>query len=1163
MTMLSPSDTTTDSRAAALRANDDQVRGATPLAEVEAVVGDPGVRLAPTLEAVMTGYADRPAIGERVREPVRDPATGRTTARLAATYRTTTYGELWASVTAVAAELAHDAANPLRAGDFVAVLGFTSGDYTTIDLACLRSGAVVVPLQAGAPAGQLAPIVTETAPKVLATSVERIDTAVEVVLTTESVRRVVVFDHRPEVDDERAAVEAARRRLAEAGSTVTVDPLVAVRERGAALPAPPVFTPAEDEDPLALLVYTSGSTGAPKGAMYPERLVKALFGWSWSSSDIPSLGFNFMPMSHLAGRVALYGTFVRGGIAHFTARSDLSTLFEDIALVRPTELLLVPRVCDMLFQRYQSEVDRLGPGSEDAVKADLRENFLGGRVLHATVGTAPISAEMSAFVSSVLGIELHDGYGSTEAGGLMMDHRLVRPPVLDYKLVDVPELGYFTTDTPHPRGELLVKTATIIPGYYKRPDVTAEVFDEDGFYRTGDIMAETAPDTLHYVDRRKNVLKLSQGEFVAVSHLEAVFASSPLVRQIYVHGSSERAYLLAVVVPTDKALAAAGGDAGALKALLAESLQQVGRQAELNSYEVPRDLVVETEPFSNENGLLSDVRKLLRPRLKERYGERLEQLYRDLAQGEVDGLRALRGSAGDRPVLETVGLAAAALLGRSGAEISPEAHFTDLGGDSLSALSFSNLLHETFGVQVPVSVIVSAANDLRGIARHIEAARESGTRRPTAASVHGVGATRVRATDLTLDKFIDARTLAEAPGLPRPTGTPTTVLLTGANGYLGRFLCLVWLERLAATGGKLVCVVRGSDAEAARARLDAAFDSGDADLLAHYRRLAAEHLEVVAGDIGEPDLGLDEPTWERLADGVDLIVHPAALVNHVLPYDQLFGPNVVGTAELIRMAITSRVKPFVYLSTVAVVEGREFAEDADVRVASPERPIDDSYANGYANSKWAGEVLLREAHDAVGLPVRAFRSDMILAHSRYTGQLNVPDMFTRLLFSVLTTGLAPRSFYRTDGDRPRAHYDGLPADFTAESITALGAGATEGHATFNVLNPHEDGLSLDVFVDWLVDVGHPIQRIDDYAEWIARLETALRALPEKRRQHSLLPLLHAFAHPAEPVDGSHIPAALFHEAVRAEKIGPEQDIPHLSAALITKYADDLKGLGIL
>ena len=90
-----------------------------------------------------------------------------------------------------------------------------------------------------------------------------------------------------------------------------------------------------------------------------------------------------------------------------------------------------------------------------------------------------------------------------------------RPPVIDYKLVDVPELGYFLTDQPHPRGELLVKTESLIPGYFKRPDVTAAMLDDDGYYKTGDVMAEIGPDQLVYVDRRSNVLKLSQGEWFA------------------------------------------------------------------------------------------------------------------------------------------------------------------------------------------------------------------------------------------------------------------------------------------------------------------------------------------------------------------------------------------------------------------------------------------------------------------------------------------------------------------------------------------------------------------------------------------------------------------------------------------------------------------------
>ena len=129
----------------------------------------------------------------------------------------------------------------------------------------------------------------------------------------------------------------------------------------------------------------------------------------------------------------------------------------------------------------------------------------------------------------------------------------------------------------------------------------------------------------------------------------------------------------------------------------------------------------------------------------------------------------------------------------------------------------------------------------------------------------------------------------------------------------------------------------------------------------------------------------------------------------------MFGPNVVGTAELIRIALTTKLKPYTYVSTADVgtqIEPSAFTEDADIRVISPTRTIDDSLANGYGNSKWAGEVLLREANDLCGLPVAVFRCGMILADTSYAGQLNVSDTVTRMVLSILATGIAPASFYQ-------------------------------------------------------------------------------------------------------------------------------------------------------
>jgi len=246
----------------------------------------------------------------------------------------------------------------------------------------------------------------------------------------------------------------------------------------------------------------------------------------------------------------------------------------------------------------------------------------------------------------------------------------------------------------------------------------------------------------------------------------------------------------------------------------------------------------------------------------------------------------------------------------------------------------------------------------------------------------------------------------------------------------------------------------------------------------------------------------------------------------------------------------------------------KFVEDADIREISAVRRINDGYANGYGNSKWAGEVLLREAHDLCGLPVAVFRCDMILADTTYAGQLNLPDMFTRMMLSLVATGIAPGSFYELDAEdnRQRSHYDGLPVEFIADAVSTLGAqslDAATGYQTFHVMNPYDDGIGLDQYVDWLSEAGYSIDRIADYRDWLQRFETTLRALPDRQRQYSLLPLLHNYQKPEKPMRGSMAPTDRFRAAVQDAKIGPDKDIPHVSAPMIVKYITDLQLLGLL
>ena len=234
-----------------------------------------------------------------------------------------------------------------------------------------------------------------------------------------------------------------------------------------------------------------------------------------------------------------------------------------------------------------------------------------------------------------------EGYSCTEAGGgaLVRDNKIQSPPVLEYRLRDVPELGYFATDKPHPRGEFCYKTENMVTEYYKDPEATAKLFDEDGFSCTGDIVELRGADEVYLIDRRKDVIKLSQAEYVAVGPLGSKFEhGSASILQSYIYGNSHRSFLLAVIVPDMEAVALALGhepNEKELKEHLRSELLNVASREELKSFEVPRDFIVELEPFTQKNGLLTSSSKRLRPALNRKYGEQLEALYEEIEKSST------------------------------------------------------------------------------------------------------------------------------------------------------------------------------------------------------------------------------------------------------------------------------------------------------------------------------------------------------------------------------------------------------------------------------------------------------------------------------------------------------------------------------------------------
>ncbi len=986
--------------ALALLETDDQLRALMPVPGVSpASIG--ASTLPKLIETVLDAYTNRPAIGCRKYEIGVDPETGRRGRVLVREFNTISYGELGQRTKRLAAAWRKHPQHRVDVGEAVCILGFSGVDYATIDLACVYAQAVSVPLQVTV-GGELRGIVEAVAPVAIAATIEDIATAAEMAIWQPSVRSVIAFDYDPNADEEREQFERAVATLGSGGANaklITLSELGGYTTSSEWRPLPPT---ADGLDRVALLVHSSGSTGQPKGAIMTERLASNF--WI-GAPEAPLVRLAYAPMNHMLGRGMIYGTLARGGSVYVTAKPDLSTLFEDFKLVRPTDLALFPRLLEMIHRHFLSETTRLTASGEPAdaarerVMREMRAGFLGDRVCLMSCSAAPTSQEVKQFMAECFGLPLHESYGLTEAGMVMLDGRIRRPPIIDYKLRDVPELGYFSSDKPYPRGELCFKSETAIPGYFKAPEATARLFDEQGYLCTGDIMEERAPDHLVFLDRANDVVKLSQGEFVAIGALGVLFESAcASVLQIYLYASAERSCLLAVIVPDMEAIQARLGerpDEIAARALVRAELNEAAGRKGLRAVETPRDFIIELEPFSFENGLLTSVRKRKRAALKERYGAQLERLYAEIDRKQEEELRALRSDVG----LTVEAKILKALAATLGVEVAPSSlllTFGDLGGDSLSATTFATLLSEIFGVDLSVSSILSPAGSVSTWARLIEARLQGETAGVRAFDrIHRGDRGFLHAKDLDIGAFLDADLLDAAEFGPPPDRTQR-VLLTGATGFLGRFLCLEWLERMRARDGKVICLIRGPNQEAAMARLRAGFAS-DAALAARFAELAGDALEILVGDVAEPRLGLDDNLFDHLARSVDHIVHCGALVNHMLPYSELFAPNVAGTAQLAGLALAHRQKKFDFISTVGVAALLEAGADRDETTPlMASAPVRDLYAAGYSNSKWAAEHVLRSASNRFGLPVNIFRCNMILAHPSYAGQFNLPDLVHKI-----------------------------------------------------------------------------------------------------------------------------------------------------------------------
>lgn len=1165
----------------ALIKHDKQLASLLPLASVSQSISTPGLSLAEIMDKAFEGYADREAVGYRDYDIVKS-SEGYNTRSYKPSFKTVSYTQLQKSIHAVAQVWKSHPAYYVKPDERVCIFGFTSVEYTVLDFATAYVHAITVPMQTGISNIDFNEVFDSIQPVTVAVTISDLVSIAQQVASKVFVRSLVVFEYDERDDNDRKAFLAAKDILEQGGTSIALTSLQDLESLASASGWEYLDAHAEGVERTASIVHSSGSTGKAKAAMVSEQAIQ--FYWTNLIENAPpAIALCLAPFSHLLGRGTLVSVLKNGGTAYFTLAPDMSTLFEDIRIARPTFLGVFPRIIELIYQHYQNEVARyVGANNTDEdsvrerIKRDMGDRYLGDRLCFALFGGSQISLTVKEFFADCFGVELIDAYGNTEGGQVAINGIVQSPPVTEYRLRDVPELGYYTTDKPFPRGEFCFKSIQGINGYYNAPEATEKLFDQDGFICTGDIVEERDTNHIAIIDRRNDVLKLSQGEYVAVGALGPIFeGASDVISQIYIYGNSQRSYLLAVVVPNKAMVTGHLGDNSndeAVASLIQQELQRIARDEGVKSFEVPKGFIVEWELFSEKNGLLSGLRKKVRPALAKKYGDRLEALYVSLEQANREKRRELMGAQSSLTVLETLTKLLEVDLNIKVVDSSQPATFYELGGDSLGAVLFSRSIEEILGVEIEAGMILSPTGNLHNWADYIQQLLAGSMDRPTFASIHGKDASNIHSDELQLSYFFDGAVFDEigfdadpgsAASLPT-AGTPSrTVLLTGANGFLGRFVCLAWLEKLAAINGTVICLIRATDSTSARLRLDKVFSGLDPDLESRYNKLAADHLEVVAGEVGEERMGLSKDDYRRLAKRVDRVVHVAALVNHRFSYADLFGANVLGTAEIIRFSLTASKKSIDFISSVAVYPLLDTSE-----VSNEDSPLSDTitlsgeYAAGYGASKWAGEHLLQQAHRQYGLAVNVFRGDMMLPHQLYQGQVNTADMFIRLIYSVIHTGLAPYSFFplSDDGTKVIGHYDGLPVDIVALCVVGADNSQTE-YRTYNIENYHRnDGISLDSFVDWIEEAGYPVSRNTDYQAWFRAFKQAHGQLAENQQQHSILEIIDAFSIP-QSTETEPMKCDRFRRLVDGLLSGSE--LPHLSRSYIKKCLQDMSMLSLI
>jgi long-chain acyl-CoA synthetase len=391
--------------------------------------------------------------------------------------------------------------------------------------------------------------------------------------------------------------------------------------------APMEESPRRDPDDLATIIYTSGSTGEPKGVMHSFRTMCAAFAFAdvtgLTSSDRV---ISYLPLAHVAERAVLETThFLTGCQVYFV--ESLDTFLADVRRARPTVFGSVPRlwlklragVLAKIPERTLARLLRI-PVFGGIVRRKVLEGLGLGAVRFAATGSAPTPPELIDWYAS-LGIHLSDIYGMTENAAVS---HCVHPGRGRPGWAGSPLPGVVCRISE--AGEILVKSPGTMVGYFKADQLTREAIDDDGFLRTGDRGEADAEGRIRLSGRVKELFKTSKGKYVAPSPIETRLLAHAELEQACVTGPNMAQPLALVVLAEHLRKASPGGpEREALTRRLQDRLAALN--AELDPHEQLEKIVVMSEEWTVDNGLLTPTMKLKRSAIEARYAGLVSSWY--------------------------------------------------------------------------------------------------------------------------------------------------------------------------------------------------------------------------------------------------------------------------------------------------------------------------------------------------------------------------------------------------------------------------------------------------------------------------------------------------------------------------------------------------------